>query len=451
MRTTLWWVAAICGIAVGCGSAVGGDPAERPGSGGDDATPGAPGASNGGAPGVSPGASPDGERAAGGPGEAGDWTEDRVCGAELCDGRDNDCDGIVDNGVICGCGDDDTCYGGPPESAGVGACTPGRRDCDISGEFWLECTGWVGPVAEVCDDGIDNDCDGQIDDGCAPPEPPQADRCIRVTPRPLEFGVVRRGEHAARVARIENCGQSSVTVTGLERGRLLGVPITDEFEITAQPRWPIALAPGGAAAEVEVTYNPGLPGLDFGHFIVRNDSADPEAKLELSAEGRAPRVQDVSLHVQLEWNADDSDVDLHLVRPGAELFDCRGDCYYQNPSPDWGAPAEPVDNPFLDVDNVTGFGPENINVADPSPGTYTVVAHYYLDQDQAGRAGPHPTQATVRIFVRGQLALESTQLLDGTDRTWEVAQIEWPSGDVRRLDATYRFDPFDIPDCPGGS
>jgi hypothetical protein len=40
------------------------------------------------------------------------------------------------------------------------------------------------PPVEVCGDGIDNDGDGQIDEGCAPPPPPDKD-CVPGTPRLL--------------------------------------------------------------------------------------------------------------------------------------------------------------------------------------------------------------------------------------------------------------------------
>jgi DNA-binding beta-propeller fold protein YncE len=115
--------------------------------------------------------------------------------AEVCDGVDNNCNGLVDEGVrlpcglcpgeagpeICGNGFDDNCdgqvdegcsctqgdnrcYPGPPGSAGIGACTWGSRTCDFSGEFWTACTGFVLPTPEVCN-GIDDNCDGQIDIG----------------------------------------------------------------------------------------------------------------------------------------------------------------------------------------------------------------------------------------------------------------------------------------------
>jgi DNA-binding beta-propeller fold protein YncE len=54
----------------------------------------------------------------------------------------------------------------------VGACTPGTEsrtcstDCHWSG--WSSCSGtYVGPTTEVCGDGIDNNCNGAVDEGCS--------------------------------------------------------------------------------------------------------------------------------------------------------------------------------------------------------------------------------------------------------------------------------------------
>ena len=78
---------------------------------------------------------------------------------EECNNWDDDCDGTID-GITDYCSSD-------PVTAGVGECSGGTKEC-TEGE-WSECLGQVFPEEEVCD-GLDNDCDGLIDEDLEPHE-----------------------------------------------------------------------------------------------------------------------------------------------------------------------------------------------------------------------------------------------------------------------------------------
>ena len=81
---------------------------------------------------------------------------------EICDNFDNDCDGEVDDGIICSCVSGDTRVCGPSTETGV--CKLGVSTCEYN--QWSECEGDVMPSVEMCDS-LDNDCDGEVDEECA--------------------------------------------------------------------------------------------------------------------------------------------------------------------------------------------------------------------------------------------------------------------------------------------
>lgn len=85
-----------------------------------------------------------------------------VCG----DGIDQDCNGVVDDGADC-CSEGmiEGCYDGPPATEGVGVCSPGTRTC--TGGVFGDCIGQKLPAAnEFCDNGLDDNCNGALDEFC---------------------------------------------------------------------------------------------------------------------------------------------------------------------------------------------------------------------------------------------------------------------------------------------
>ena len=86
---------------------------------------------------------------------------------DVCDGLDNDCNGTVDDGCACQPGDSRDCYGGAAGTQGVGPCAAGHQSCVTKpgGSEWGRARGrrCRGPSSAI---GIDNDCDGVVDDGC---------------------------------------------------------------------------------------------------------------------------------------------------------------------------------------------------------------------------------------------------------------------------------------------
>jgi len=101
-----------------------------------------------------------------------DQSDDAFDGVEVCNNRDDDCDGSVDEGVA-GTADPELidaetigtdCWpgiSGVPAAPEEGECSGGTYTC-VGGQ--TRCLQGVGPSDELCDN-LDNDCNAQVDDG----------------------------------------------------------------------------------------------------------------------------------------------------------------------------------------------------------------------------------------------------------------------------------------------
>jgi len=76
---------------------------------------------------------------------------------EICDGLDNDCDGVVDEGCSCVNGANKSC------GSNIGECKTGTQTC-VNGVWGAACVGEVALANETCDS-KDNNCNGIVNDG----------------------------------------------------------------------------------------------------------------------------------------------------------------------------------------------------------------------------------------------------------------------------------------------
>lgn len=87
----------------------------------------------------------------------GNWEETRAAispSQEICDGKDNNCNGVDDDINM------DSCYTGEISTKNIGACHTGVKRCVDGAE---QCTGQIVETAELCDS-VDNDCDTKTDE-----------------------------------------------------------------------------------------------------------------------------------------------------------------------------------------------------------------------------------------------------------------------------------------------
>jgi len=163
--------------------------------------------------------------------------------------------------------------------------------------------------------------------------------------------------------------------------------------------------------------------------LVVSNALDTASEPAICSFGAAPAD---ALYVELSWNTPNADMDLHLIEGNStDIFQVPEDCNWCNQTPNWGA-SGPADDPRLDIDDLAGFGPENINLFQPRPGIYQVKVHYFR------RNGDAVVNPRIRVWLNGA---EATSTIEPLRRAMEYNEV-W---DVGLIDFSYPSAPLWIP------
>lgn len=347
--------------------------------------------------------------------------------AGLCDGFDNDCNGVVDDGCACLLGSVQPCFPGPPSRARIGACHMGTQTCEPAGEFGAlgKCLGAAAPSAERCD-GLDNDCNGCSDDvqACVPVLKCPAADDPRI-PKGTPFGTVQldaaafySGSDIASVSwAVEGspCDQLFLQIPGsvanASNGQLSYV-LSNANQVRASVRFTLS---GTYPVTLRLKLKSGEElGCTFPVSV-----AGPGLRVELCWDKTGPTSA-----------ANPLDLDLHLARRGStKRLSSKDDFFYDTFSPPldpagtglWGHPNTPdpkgcltgdasLDlihqlrknclNPRLDADNQDKsdrYVAENINLDNPRAGEQFLVAVQHTSEATVR------TRARVNVYCAGRL------------------------------------------------
>jgi hypothetical protein len=219
---------------------------------------------------------------------------------------------------------------------------------------------------------------------------------------------------------------------------------TDDIPSTPQAVFYVDLA-GTYTFELRVTDEHGLSSQDCDQNATVTIEAEPTDAIRIELTWRTPADE-------IAGDDQGTDLDLHLLHPNAEAwFAPPHDCYFENANPDWGRLDDDYDDPTLDRDDTDGDGPETITLPAGENtevlGRPYVVGVHYRSQTAENGDDLGPSFATVRLFVRGELAWENEgaiaegKEMAAEDGFWDVLQFEWRSGEITVRDRYFLTPP----------
>ncbi|TNE87607.1 MAG: hypothetical protein EP330_18095 [Deltaproteobacteria bacterium] len=196
--------------------------------------------------------------------------------------------------------------------------------------------------------------------------------------------------------------------------------------------WSIISAPQGSGATLNGSgADRGFTADQAGIYVAELTVVTTDGRVSEPCQTELNAIPAEALWIEMFWQYSGDDMDLHVLRPGGTPRS-NGDCYFVNcdggSPPDWGTAGQSADDPNLDLDDIGGTGPENINIGAPEFGTFTVFVH-----DHTSRSFSGANEVTVNIYIDGQLEWTDTRAISGEDSDTYFAEIDWPTAQIRSL------------------
>lgn len=120
----------------------------------------------------------------------------------------------------------------------------------------------------------------------------------------------------------------------------------------------------------------------------------------------------VDLRIVIDWNKDETDIDLHVIEPGGE------ECYYSHRETKRGG--------RISEDFTQGYGPEEYEIKNAANGTYHVQVKYYGDRYQKQQV---PSFIKVTIYKnygkKNQAMSVQNLIMDGQTGMIEIADVKF--------------------------
>jgi len=195
--------------------------------------------------------------------------------------------------------------------------------------------------------------------------------------------------------------------------------ITDySWSLYSTPAGATSTMPGGTANRRG--FVPDIAGEYIGELIVTDDDGLVSEPCYATLNATAGD----GLWVEMFWAHSGDDMDLHLLDNGG-ILTTSSDCYFANCTwggLNWGG-ASTVDDPILDLDDIPGTGPENINIDSPARGSYTVYVHDYPGSVYSGT-----NDVTVNVYLSSRLIWTDTRNINSEGCYEPFVEVEVPSG-----------------------